>query len=444
MQLYPHQEQALKETEKFNRVAYYLDMGLGKTFIGSQKMICGLGAYTNLVVCQKSKVQDWLEHFELYDKEWHRDNLIYDLTDKGDLKAFMNIYKDGGYSSRLIGVINYDLVFRRPELLELKNFTLLLDESSMIQNESTKRAKAILKMKPLNVILLSGTPTSGRYEKLWSQLRLLGWGISKKLFYQHYVDIEWLEDHSSGFKIPKVIGYKNVDRLKQKLAEHGAIFMKSDEVFDLPEQSIIRVNSAPAKEYKQFMKNDVVKVKKLEANVVGYKTGVECELIGDTLLTKRLYARQLCSQFSPFKLKAFEDLINSTDDRLIVFYNFNEELSLLLQIALKKTANISYVNGSRKDLQAYALYNDSITFVQYQAGAMGLNLQKANKVIYFSLTESSELFEQSKKRIHRIGQNQNCFYYIMICPGTVEEAILQALKERRDYTDELFKKYQEE
>ena len=74
---------------------------------------------------------------------------------------------------------------------------------------------------------------------------------------------------------------------------------------------------------------------------------------------------------------------------------------------------------------------------------MGLNLQKANKIIYFSLTDRSELFEQSKKRIHRIGQNQNCFYYLMMCSGTVEEDILQTLKERKDYTDELFKKYQE-
>lgn len=55
-------------------------------------------------------------------------------------------------------------------------------------------------------------------------------------FYKQYVETEWIEDHNSGFRIPHVVGYKNVDRLKKKLAEHGAIFMKSEEVFDLPEQ----------------------------------------------------------------------------------------------------------------------------------------------------------------------------------------------------------------
>ena len=57
VQLYPHQVKALEETKDFNRVAYYLDMGLGKTFVGSEKMV-QLGLAINLLVCQKSKVQD--------------------------------------------------------------------------------------------------------------------------------------------------------------------------------------------------------------------------------------------------------------------------------------------------------------------------------------------------------------------------------------------------
>ena len=157
-----------------------------------------------------------------------------------------------------------------------------------------------------------------------------------------------------------------------------------------------------------------------------------------------MYARQLCGQYCKDKLQAFEDLIFSTNERLIVFYNFNEELSLLQQIALKKTPNISVVNGSRKDLQAYFLYDDSITFIQYQAGAMGLNLQKANHIVYFTLTDKSELFEQSKKRIHRIGQERTCFYHYLLCRNSVEMDVLETLRMRKDYTDELFTQYEAE
>ena len=61
MKLYPHQTEGLKATEGMNHVAYYWDMGLGKTFEGSEKMV-QLGAKVNLIVCQKSKVQDWIDH----------------------------------------------------------------------------------------------------------------------------------------------------------------------------------------------------------------------------------------------------------------------------------------------------------------------------------------------------------------------------------------------
>ena len=70
---------------------------------------------------------------------------------------------------------------------------------------------------------------------------------------------------------------------------------------------------------------------------------------------------------------------------------------------------------------------------------MGLNLQKANKIIYFTLPLSSELFEQSKKRTHRIGQSRSCFYYYLVCENSVEEKIIETLKKRKDYTDALFK-----
>ena len=427
LSLFPHQQKALEETKELNRVAYYLDMGLGKTFVGSEKAVSFPDKI--LVICQKSKIEDWIDHFQKY-----YPLTVFDLTKKQQLEEY------SGTVGKCVGVINYDLVFRRSYMAYISGFTLVLDESSIIQNETTKRSKFILNMKPKNVILLSGTPTDGKYENLWSQLQLLGWSITKKRYWEHFVEVEWIEDGDSGFRIPVVRGYKNVDRLKTKLKDHGAIFMKTDEAFELPEQIENVVQVSAATDYRKFMKNSLLTVKKLNVHVSGMETGQEVELIGDTRLTKRLYARQLCGQYNKNKLQAFEDLINSTNDRLIVFYNFNEEFELLQQIALKKTPNISLVNGSRKDLQAYSLYDDSITFIQYQAGARGLDLQLANKIIYFTLPESSELFEQSKKRTHRIGQKRSCFYYYLLCRNSVEMAILETLKMRKDYTDELFER----
>ena len=407
MELYPHQKEALSQTANLNRVAYYLDMGLGKTFVGAEKLV-NLDAKINLVVCQKSKIQDWIEHFNNY----YNDYQVLNLSSKGGLMAF-NSWTHANI--KIIGVINYDLIFRRPELMQLENFTLMLDESSIIQNEKAKRSKAILKMKAQNVILLSGTPTAGRYEKLWSQLHLLGWNISKDLYYRQYVETEWIEDNESGFKIPVVVGYKNVERLKSKLAAHGAIFMKTEEVFDLPKQIEIPITHKANREYSRFMRDSIIEIDGRE-------------FIGDTTLSKRIYARMMCSYLNKQRVAAFKDLVQSTDSRIIVFYNFNAELEVIKQVVEEAEKPYSFLNGEGENLTAYENENNSVTAIQYQAGAMGKNFQKANIIIYFSLTERSELFEQSKKRIHRIGQEKNCFYYVMYCPNTIEEHILQTLR----------------
>lgn len=428
MELFKHQQEALEQTKDLNRVAYYLDMGLGKTFVGAEKAM-SLNKDI-LIVCQKSKIADWKEHFFKYyiDKMKCDESgaWCYDLTSNTGMDMFLH----SRYRIR-IGVINYELAWRREtELLNLHDFTLMLDESSLIQNQGANQSKFILKLNPDNVILLSGTPTAGKYENLWSQIHLLGWKISEDVYNRQYVN--WTKIDMGGFThkiVDKENPYKNVDRLKSKLRENGAVFMKTEECFDLPEQTFIKQFVPASKEYWKFMKDCIITID-------------DKELVGDTTLTKRLYARQLCGQYSEFKLQAFKELVQSTQDRLIVFYNFNAELELLKRIAASLDRPISEVNGQTKDLTAYEQEDNSITFIQYQAGAMGLNLQKANKIIYFTLTDKSELFEQSKKRIHRIGQEQPCFYYILMCKGSVEEVILKTLEMRKDFTDELFNEYE--
>lgn len=410
--LLPHQERSIAATKDFNRCAYYLDMGLGKTFVGSEKLK-ELNANINLIICQKSKLQDWCEHFKTYYPQYN--TIIYS-------KSMESI------PTNSVIIINYDLVWRRSELLELKDFTLMLDESSCIKNEKSNRTKFILKLKPSNVILLSGTPTGGKYEELYSQCKLLGWKINKKAFWDTYIVTRKMD--INGFSIPIVVGYKNVDRLKAKLREYGAVFMKTEEVLDLPEQldNVIKVEST--KEYKKFVKNRLIEIDSKE-------------LVGDTSLTKMLYQRQLASQYNSNKTTMLKDLLESTNDRVIIFYNFNEELEKIEDMCIRMERPVSVVNGQRKDLKCYEKDQDSVTLIQYQAGAMGLNLQNANKIIYFSLPLSSELFEQSKKRIHRIGQKNSCFYYYLITERSIEEKIYEVLGQRRDFTNKLFEELED-
>lgn len=403
--LYPHQEEALRLTRGRNKVAYYLDMGLGKTFCATEKML-ELDAPLTLIVCPKSLVDTWKKHLQVY---------YFCLK-------FSDLTKSNGFVSEntKVAIINYDLIWRRPELLKLKNYTLILDESSYIKNESSKRAKFIMKMKPDNIILLSGTPTGGKYEELYSQARLLGWNITKKAYWDSY--IKTVDMDVGGFKIKKVVGYKNTERLKRKFREHGAVFMKTEDVFTLPEQVDIHIECKLPILYKKFQKSRLVEIK-------------DKELVGDTPLTRMLYSRQLASQYNEDKINKLKELIEGTNDCLIIFYNFQEELEVIKSLTNR---SMSFVNGTTKDLEAYEHEQDSITLIQYQAGSMGLNLQKANKIIYFSLTLSAEQWLQSKKRTNRIGQTRSCFYYYLLTTGSIEERILETLEERKDYTLDLF------
>lgn len=367
----------------------------------------------NLIICQKSKIDDWVEHMKTYYPNYNI--IVYN--------------KPVPIPDNSVIIINYDLVWRRPELAELEDFTLILDESSMIKNDKAKRSKFILKnLKPKNVILLSGTPTGGKYEELWTQCRLLGWNINKTTYWNHYIITKQID--VGGFPIKIVVGYKNVERLKHKLREHGAVFMKTDEVFDLPEQIHNEVKIKNTPEYKRFRKHRIVKIN-------------DKELVGDTTLTRMLYERQLCGQYNKHKLEALKDLLESTEDRVVIFYNFNEEYKLIKELCEKLNKPTSTVNGSIKDLENYKNKSNTVTLAQYQAGAHGLNLQKSNKIIYFTLPLSSELFEQSKKRIHRIGQSRTCFYYYLIVEKSIEGKIFDTLKLRKDFTDKLFKEDEE-
>lgn len=413
--LYEHQKSVLQQTSSFNKVAYYLDMGLGKTYCGSYKAVSFKDPI--LIVCPKSLVPQWLDHFKSTHPEWIR----YDLTKKKQLEQFIS-----DDNTLRIGVINYESCWRRPELQKVKGVTLMLDESQAIANNTSKQTKGIMKLNYKNVILLSGTPASNaRYDKLYTQLKLLGLNMNKRSYEDRYCNFFEMENAGIKFRVlSKRNPYKNVDELKNTMRSLGCIFMKTDEVLDLPQQRFIDVPIEKSKYYKTFEKD-------------GYVDCGEVEYISNGPGQDMLYMRQLCN--SKEKLDMLKTLLESTNDRVIIFYNFDIELKLLQQYISKLKRPMSFINGHEKNLNCYNNNDDSITLVQYQSGSAGVNLQLANKMIYYSPPVKSDFYEQSKKRIHRIGQNDKCTYWKLITSNSIEQKIYNTLDLKRDYTEELFK-----
>ena len=334
--------------------------------------------------------------------------------------------------NQVVGVVSYDTLWRRPALLKLKNLTLICDESSLISNEQAKRTKAIVRMKRkgqlAHVVLLSGTPIDGKYERLVSQAWLLGWEIPKKEFWARYVETRdlWLPGQSR--PIQTVSGYRNVDELKANLRSHGASFLTVEDcLHSLPSQTFVHMETKPPTAYKKMEKDSICEI-----------NGEE--LVGNDLLSKRLYLRQICGQYNDRRYDAIRELLETTEERVLVFYNFTAERDRLISICESLKKPVSEVSGRKKDLTAYENEDDSVTVLQYQAGAMGLNLQKSRIIIYASLPERSELYEQSKSRTWREGQTKPCLYYICKSPGTIEDDVEEALSRKKDLVDFLFEK----
>lgn len=412
MELYPYQNEILKQSEDLKKVAYYMEMGTGKTFVASEK-IKTIPLEEHIVVCQKSKVDDWVNHFI----EHYPDFTVINLT-KPDGRQ---VRRDAG--NTCVGIINYELFWRRPHYVPKYSYSLTLDESSLIGNHKAKQTKFIMSLKPEYLTLLSGTPTGGKYEKLWTQLKMLGYRADRQDYFNKYI-VQKTIVTAGGMKLRVPTGaYKNVEFLIEMCHRLGCFFLKTEDVLDLPEQTFIPIEIKPTAEYRKFVKDRVVNV--------GDK-----EIVGDTTFAKLMGERQLCGQFNLNKLVSFKDILDSTDDRLIVFYNFNDELDELVKIVGERPT--SFVNGAKRDLTAYEEHSDSVTFIQYKAGSMGLNLQKANKIIYFSPPLSANDYAQSQKRIHRLGQTGTCFYYKMISKDSVEEKIYKALDRGVDYELRLF------
>ncbi len=113
----------------------------------------------------------------------------------------------------------------------------MLDESSLITNETAKRSKFILKMTTgKRDFVIRNTDSRESMKGCGHRCSCWGGTLQRKPFTTVYVVTEWVEN-GDGYKREVITGYKHTEHLKKKLASYGCIFMKTSEVLELPEQT---------------------------------------------------------------------------------------------------------------------------------------------------------------------------------------------------------------
>lgn len=427
-QLYDFQRQALDKIESRDNAALFWQMGAGKT-VSSLELTERWNSQILICLVLKSTVSQWID--ELQGQTDRQVFNGYKRTKKDGIKPFIDA------TGRKAIVIGYD-AYKAKSAAELRQYindnekdvTMICDESSLIGHMTSERTKAVMKTQVRHRLLLSGTPASGgKLEAMIPTACMLGWHMTKEEFLQQFCHVyEWTDPTRPWMTIPIIQGYKNIDKLREGLKEHGGSFITMEEAgVQLPEttEQIISIQTPP--EYKRFMKNGIVKIG-------------DQEIIGENNLTKMLYSRQICSVYNPAKAVALEELLQQAGDEMVViFYNWTAELYVLQKIREKLGRPMSIVNGQKKDLKEYeAGTPGTVILCQYQAASMGLNLQRARICVFYSQCLSYSDYEQAKARIHRIGQSRNCNFYNLICSDSIEEDILETLEQRRDYTEQLF------
>ncbi len=441
--LYVHQQNAydfaLQSFEKSKGVALLADMGTGKTMMTIA--IAGTlekekGVKRMLIVCPKSIVGVWEEEFRKFaDYKYALTILDGEMKKKRSAFDFMN-----GQALQII-VVNYESCWRlEAEITKWKPDLIVCDESSKIKNPSASQSKALHRLGRLTKynMILTGTPITGSPLDIFSQYKFLDdsiLGTSFYLFRNRYAIL-------GGYQNRMIIGYRHMAELVTKV--HGVAFrIKIEDAVDLP-QFIDETRIVPLEPQAQSI------YKRIEKDC--YAELDNGEVTARNVLTQLLRLSQ-CSggfirddvkgeaeQVSSAKLEALEDIIDACLDegrKVVVFARFVPEIEGIEEMLHEKKIPYSLIYGATKDRaeQVSRFQEDQSVKVfvgQLQTTGMGLTLTAANVAVFYSLDFSYANYEQSRARIHRIGQTEKCLYIHLVGKGTVDEKILHALKHKGD------------
>lgn len=445
--LFTFQRNALDYLKSKNKVLLALDMGLGKTFTGLNWIKEKNANLPILILCQKNKINDWYEEV----KNVLSDYVVFKVKNQ---KHFLELLKENANELNIVYIVSYSMftLFTKKNprwwlTYFRKSCSLIFDESQGLRNRTSLISKYTYRFSIWckYVLLLSGDPTPNGYKDLFMQMKVLN------LFVDGYSWYDFLNEFCLTIPIPgssilNVIGYKNTEYLMERLRPYS-YFLKTKDAIDLPDEWWVKEEGMVSKLYQQFRNEKIINV---ENN----------EIVSNGTLSEMTILRQISSGFihntitdeyhtiSNFKIDLLRSLLeNNTKENIVIFYNFNYERKMIIDLLEElKVGKILRIDGSQNDnLDFISKEKQNIILVQYQSGARGIDgLQKiSNRLIYYSPPLSGELFKQSIKRIHRIGQQNKCIYHTFV-NSKLESLIYKTLQTYQDFTNEIFEKLKEE
>lgn len=310
---------------------------------------------------------------------------------------------------------------------------LVVDELSSFKNHQSKRFKALMKVRPKvkRVVGLTGTPSSNGLMDLFAEFRLLDMGVRLGRFIGQYRNAYFSPDKRNG---QIIYSYKPLPDAEQQIYEKISditISMKSTDHLKMPEiistQYKVELSEEEKKKYEELKKDLILQLPdgEITAANAASLTGKLSQMANGAVYSDDESILEIHQR----KLDALEDIIESANGKpVLVAYWFRHDLE-----RIKKRFAVREIKISR-DIVDWNNGSVPLALIHPASAGHGLNLQAGGStLIWYGLTWSLELYQQTNARLYRQGQKDTVVIQHIVAEGTIDERVLAAL-ETKDKT----------
>jgi len=428
----------------------FLDMGLGKSVItltAIRDLIFDSLEVTKVLVVAPLRVarDTWPTEIKKWD---HLKDLTYSVI-VGDTKTRVAAVN----AKAMIYIINRENVKWLAEYYEKngRHFDfdmIVIDELSSFKNFKSQRFKYLRKMRPSarRIVGLTGTPTSNGLMDLWAEIGILDGGERLGRFIGRYREA-YFRPGSMNPATGIVFNYiprPGAEELIYQRISDITISMKSLDYLDMPEiiynEHVVEMDKNERELY-DTLKQDLI----LSIDDNGEGNGADIDAANAASLTGKLLqmangavydedgnARQIHDR----KLEALEDLIESANGQpVLIAYWFKHDRERIIKHLTDLGMKPRDIKES-KDIEDWNNGSIPVALIHPASAGHGLNIQQGGHIlIWFGLTWSLELYQQTNARLWRQGQTDVVTVHHIICKDTVDEDVMKALSEK-DLTQE--------
>ena len=438
MKYYPHDYQRYATDFIINNSisAVLLEMGLGKSVISlsaiNELMLDYFDVSRTLVIAPlRVAISTWPDEIKKWD---HLKYLSYSVV-TGSEKERLDALKKPAH----IYVINRENVDWLITKSGFKWFfdMVVIDELSSFKSYQAKRFKSLLKVRPKvkRIVGLTGTPSSNGLMDLWAEFRLLDMGERLGRYITHYRQNFFVPDKRNQ---QMIFSYKPKDGAEKQiysLISDITISMKSKDFLKMPEcimnEVVVSLSEKEQKLYDSLKKDMVLSVGDDEIDAIN-AAALSSKLL--QMASGAVYNDDKESiHIHDRKLDALEDLIEGANGKpVLVAYWFKHDLE-----RIKERFDVREIKTS-KDITDWNNGKISAAVIHPASAGHGLNLQLGGStLIWFSLTWSLELYQQTNARLYRQGQKDTVVIHHIVSKGTIDEDVMKALNAKEKIQDAL-------